>query len=197
MTQAEAHSWVEDLLRRLRRLAHRRPDPGRGARAVRVEDTSITLMVARRHDPVPLGPRRGPLFRPGPGGRRGLGGEPVRRPAFNGIRAWAARIAAALALLAGLGWFGRRRLPARPRPGPGRIRELRPLLRKARGTLPPLEAETARAWLGRLAVQRPHRAAHLERLATLADASVYGGQPSERLKDLAKEEARNWGSRAG
>jgi hypothetical protein len=109
----------------------------------------------------------------------------------------AARIAAALALLAGLGWFGRRRLPARPRPGPGRIRELRPLLRKARGTLPPLEAETARAWLGRLAVQRPHRAAHLERLATLADASVYGGQPSERLKDLAKEEARNWGSRAG
>jgi len=80
----------------------------------------------------------------------------------------------------------------RTRSGPGRIRELRPLLRKARHALPPREAETARAWLGRLAILRPHRAAQLERLARAADAAAYGRQPAGALKALAREEARHW-----
>jgi protein-glutamine gamma-glutamyltransferase len=103
----------------------------------------------------------------------------------------AAKVLAVLALLGGLGWFGRR-LPRRARGGPGRIRELRPLLRKARHALPPREAETARAWLGRLAALRPQRAAQLERLARAADAAAYGRQPAGTLKALAREEARHW-----
>jgi len=103
----------------------------------------------------------------------------------------AVKALAVLALLGGLGWFGRR-LPVRARSGPGRIRELRPLLRKARHALPPGEAETARAWLGRMAVLRPHRAAQLERLARAADAAAYGRRPAGTLKALAREEARRW-----
>jgi hypothetical protein len=107
--------------------------------------------------------------------------------------AGAAGVLAALALLAVLGWAGRRRLSFRWSPaGPGRIRELRPLLRQARATLPPLEAETARAWLGRLAQHRPDRAAQLERLAREADAAAYGRKPAATLKVLAREEARRW-----
>ena len=98
---------------------------------------------------------------------------------------------AALALLAGLGWRARGR-PLRAGSAPGRIRELRPLLRRTRGTVPPLPGETARAWLGRLAGQRPHRAAQLERLARAADAAAYGREPAGALKALAREEARHW-----
>ncbi len=116
---------------------------------------------------------------------------------FEALTRWrpgpAVKWLAGLALLGGLGWFGSRRLPQR-RPGgaPGRIRELRPLLRQARVALPPREAETARAWLGRLARLRPHRAAQLERLAREADAVAYGRKPAGTLKALAREEARQW-----
>jgi len=102
-----------------------------------------------------------------------------------------AEFLAGLALLGALGWFSRR-LPSRAPIGPGRIRELRPLLRKARRALPPREAETARAWLTRLAALRPQRAEQLERLARAADAAAYGRQPSGDLRALAREEARNW-----
>jgi len=99
-----------------------------------------------------------------------------------------------LAGLAVLGWSGRRRLSLRwsGPGGPGRIRELRPLLRRARAAVPPLEAETARAWLERLARHRPHRAAALERLAQEADAVAYGRKPAGTLKGLVREEARWW-----
>ena len=75
---------------------------------------------------------------------------------------------------------------------PGRIPELDPLVRRARRLLPPGEAETARAWLGRLARLRPQRAAQLRRLAREADAAAYGGRPPETLRRLAREESRHW-----
>ena len=110
---------------------------------------------------------------------------------------FAARRIAFLAVLAGLGtlaWFGRRSLPTlrSGAPGPRGIRELRPLLRKARHALPPLEGETAQAWLGRLARARPHRAEQLLRLAREADAVAYGGGAPATLKLLARAEARSW-----
>ena len=121
---------------------------------------------------------------------------------FEALSRWrpgrAAKVLAGLALLAGLGWMGRHRLPlgwpgaGARRGGPGRIRELRPLLRRTRATLPPHEAETARAWLRRLGSLRPHRAAQLERLAQEADAVAYGRKPPAVLKRLARAEARIW-----
>jgi hypothetical protein len=108
----------------------------------------------------------------------------------------AAQALAGLALLGGLAGFGLRRHPGRSGAsgpaGPGRIRELRPLVRKARRTVPPLEQETARAWLQRLARLRPQRAAQLRALAREADAAAYGGKPATALRDLARDEARHW-----
>ena len=106
---------------------------------------------------------------------------------------------AGLAILGLLAWFFRRRLGRIPLPfagprraWPGRIRELDPLVRRARTFVPPREAETARAWLDRLAAARPQRAATLATLAREADAAAYGDNPSGRLKRLAKDEARAW-----
>jgi hypothetical protein len=110
-----------------------------------------------------------------------------------------AKVLFALVVLGLLAWFGRKRLAKVPLPfagprraWPGRIRELDPLVRRARKVLPPGEAETARAWLGRLAGLRPQRAAQLEWLAREADAAAYGGKGSSELKVMAREEARAW-----
>jgi transglutaminase-like putative cysteine protease len=116
------------------------------------------------------------------------------RPGLD-VRGGAA--AAALALLAGAAWLGfRRRSPWSWRllaaDGPERIRELDPLVRRARRFLPPGDAETARAWLDRLARQRPQRAGDLRRLAREVDAAAYGGRSRKRLRDLARDEARHW-----
>jgi transglutaminase-like putative cysteine protease len=120
-------------------------------------------------------------WRPGPGART------------------AAAAGAALALLAGAAWLAWRRRGGRPGAwpfpgpeGPERIRELDPLVRRARRLLPPDEAETARAWLDRLARLRPHRAGELRRLAREVDAVAYGGRSRQRLRDLARDEARRW-----
>lgn len=124
---------------------------------------------------------------------KGLGALARWRPAGAArAGAWLA----ALALLAGAAWALRRGGPLPwPRTAPdrpGRIRELDPLVRRARRILPPAEAETARAWLARLARARPQRAGDLRRLAREVDAVAYGGQSRRRLRDLARDEARHW-----
>ena len=119
---------------------------------------------------------------------------------FGALARWRPRpLAMALGIL-GLGgpWPGScsvrggRPGPGRHPGGPGRIRELDPLVRRARRLLPPREAETARSWLERLAQARPQRAAPLARLAREADTAAYGDRPSGRLKHLAREEAKAW-----
>jgi len=95
-------------------------------------------------------------------------------------------------VLAGLAWAWRRRGPRGPRSGPGQVRELRPLLRRAGRQLPPLPGETARAWLGRLALARPPRALHLAGLARAVDAAAYGPGPAGPLRAMARAEARHW-----
>jgi len=105
------------------------------------------------------------------------------------------RTLAGALVLAALLWSGLRRRPLRwpgRSAGPGGIRELRPLVRRARRILPPLEQETARMWLVRLGRLRPARAGQLERLAREADAAAYGRKPAASLRDLAREEARHW-----
>jgi transglutaminase-like putative cysteine protease len=114
-------------------------------------------------------------------------------------RRWSRSLAMGLGIL-GLGgalaWLlirpGRPPWPWPHPGGPGRIRELDPLVRRARRLLPPREAETARSWLERLAQARPQRAAPLARLAREADTAAYGDRPSGRLKHLAREEAKAW-----
>ncbi len=119
---------------------------------------------------------------------------------FGALARWRPRpLAMALGIL-GLGgalaWLlfrpGRPPWPWPHPGGPGRIRELDPLVRRARRLLPPREAETARSWLERLAQARPQRAAPLARLAREADTAAYGDRPSGRLKHLAREEAKAW-----
>lgn len=103
--------------------------------------------------------------------------------------------AGALALLAWALRAGARQRRPGPRPHlseAGRIRELAPLVRKLHRVLPPLEGETARAWLGRLAQAQPARSAALAVLAEEADAVAYGLMGGSRLKALAKAERRAW-----
>jgi transglutaminase-like putative cysteine protease len=104
----------------------------------------------------------------------------------------------ALAILLGLAILVRARASLRPLlrggpPGsPGRLPELRPLLRTAGLAAPPLPGETARAWLERLGTLRPSRAGALLALAREADAAAYGGQDASALRRLAREEAKAW-----
>jgi hypothetical protein len=100
-----------------------------------------------------------------------------------------------LALAVLLAWLGRIAAGKRwRRPGrtPGRLRELRALVRRARRTLPPQDGETVSGWLDRCARAHPERAAQLRQLAREADAVAYGGRPAAQLKALAAEEARRW-----
>ena len=113
--------------------------------------------------------------------------------AFGAARsAW---IAVAL-LLPLLLWRLRARLPGRnpakaQRP-PG-IKALKPLVKRAAKVLPPTPGETLRAWMARLARQRPERAGAILRLLGAVEVVAYGNQPDPGLKKMAAEEARNWG----
>jgi hypothetical protein len=100
-----------------------------------------------------------------------------------------------LGALAALAWLARAALPflaAGPAGGPGRIPELRPLLRTAGRTAPPQGGETVRAWLARLALLRSDRATPLETLAREADAVAYGGKGHTALARMARAEAKAW-----
>jgi transglutaminase-like putative cysteine protease len=200
VTQSEAHSWVEyyDAEAGGWRVADPSPAPppapfgaaplaaawGRWADALRFQWDRRVVRFSDDDQAAGLDwavRALGALgrWRPGPGVR-------------------AASAAAVLALLAGAAWIGFRSRggPGTWRPlapdGPERVRELDPLVRRARRFLPPGEAETARAWLDRLARQRPHRAGDLRRLAREVDAAAYGGHSRKRLRDLARDEARHW-----
>jgi hypothetical protein len=194
VTQAEAHSWVEyyDAAAGGWRTA----DPTPAAPPSPLGTVSFMAVLERWTDTVRFRWDRGVVRFSDEDQLAGAGWAASR---IDALGRWlpgrAGKVLASLALLALLGWYGRHHLPRRlpsARRGPGLIRELRPLLRKARRTLPPQEAETARAWLGRLAGLHPHRAAQLERLAAEADAAAYGRRASDTLKHLAREEARNW-----
>lgn len=74
---------------------------------------------------------------------------------------------------------------------PGAIRALRPLLARTRAQAPPHSGETARAWLLRLALLRPERAAALAALADAVDRESYGGR-AEAAAALARAEAAAW-----
>jgi hypothetical protein len=197
VTQAQAHSWVEYYDPDARGWRSADPTP---AAPPGFETGPFLAALTRWGDIVRFSWDRDVVRFSDEDQLAGAGWALGR---FQAMGRWrpgpAPRILAGLAILAALGWFGGRPLARRwggaaPGPDPGRIRQLRPLLRKARGTLPPLHAETARAWLVRLARKHPHRAAQLERLAREADAVAYGRKPGGTLKALAREEARRWRS---
>lgn len=75
--------------------------------------------------------------------------------------------------------------------GPGRIRDLRPLLAAVRRLAPPQPGDTARTWLRRLGRIRPERSADLERLAEAVDEAAYG-PGSATASALARAEAAAW-----
>jgi hypothetical protein len=193
VTQAEAHSWVEYYDPAAGGWRAADPTPPAPPSPFGVGD--FMSAMTRWTDTLRFSWDRGVVRFSDEDQMAGAGWALGR---FETLGRWrpgrAAEALAALALLAVLGWSGRRRLSLRwsGPGGPGRIRELRPLLRKARAAVPPLEAETARAWLGRLARHSPHRAAELERLAREADAVAYGRKPAGTLKALARDEARRW-----
>ena len=97
---------------------------------------------------------------------------------------------AVLGLLAAA-WRTRRRWRTAPA-SPDRVKALRPLLARLRRRLPPQTGETARAWLLRLAAQRPERREPLLRLADAVDAAAYGKAASGAASTLAKAEAAAW-----
>ena len=79
--------------------------------------------------------------------------------------------------------------------GPRGLRSLRPLLRCTRRSLPPKKGETLRAWLLRLAREKPDREPALRMLASTAESVAYGGRFEEReLKNLVKSEVSHWKS---
>ncbi|MBI1753624.1 MAG: transglutaminase domain-containing protein [Acidobacteria bacterium] len=75
--------------------------------------------------------------------------------------------------------------------GPGLIRALRPLLAATCRSAPPLQGETARAWLQRLGGLRPERREALQTLADATDALAYGSG-ADAAPALAKAEAAAW-----
>jgi hypothetical protein len=195
VTQGEVHSWVEYYDPAAR--GWRSADPTPSAPPSPFATATVLAALTRWTDTIRFRWDRDVVRF---SDEDQLAGAGWARARFEALARWrpgpAAKVLAVLALLAGLGWSGRRlSLPWPPAPGrsgAGRIRELRPLLRKARGTLSPLEAETARAWLDRLARNHPQRAAQLHRLAQAVDAAAYGRAPAGNLKALAREEAREW-----
>jgi transglutaminase-like putative cysteine protease len=200
VTQNEAHSWVEyyDPAGPGWRVS----DPTPGAPPSTLVTGSFAAALARWTDAIRFRwDRHVVRF----SDEDQLAGAEWLRDRFEALSRWRpgpgprrlAKAAGALALLAALVWIGRRRLPAFPWPAPagaGRIRALAPLLRASRRAIPPLAGETARTWLGRLAAQRPERAAALAELAREADAVAYGGRAPSALKALARAEARHWRS---
>lgn len=119
----------------------------------------------------------------------GLAPDRLREPLRTGLA-----IAAEVGALAALAWASRALLPrAAGGPGsPGRLPQLRPLLRAAGSQRRPAPGETARVWLTRLGTLRPDRSAPLEALARAADAVAYGGGEASDLARLAREEAKAW-----
>jgi len=197
VTQAEAHSWVEyydpDA------GGWRTADPTPPAPPSWFGAGTLLATLARWTDAVRFRWDRNVVRFSDEDQVAGLDRLTAQVAALARWRPGPSALALALGILAAggaLAWFRARRgrLPRSwPRPrGPGRIRELDPLVRRVRHLLPPREAETARSWLERLARERPQRAAPLARLAREADAAAYGGGPPGRLKSLAKKEARAW-----
>ncbi|MBL0210568.1 MAG: DUF3488 domain-containing protein [Holophagaceae bacterium] len=90
-------------------------------------------------------------------------------------------------------WLGRLGLAGPGSPGLRSLRPLRPLLRRTRATVPPKKGDTLRAWLLRLAKERPDREPALRKLASTAESVAYGAGTGEQdLKDLVKTELNHW-----
>ncbi len=87
----------------------------------------------------------------------------------------------------------RRRPPAGEDLRLHRVRALRPLVRKAGPALAPGSGETARAWLLRLAAERPALAGDLRALAGDVDAVAYGGGSEAGLKERVRGLLKAWG----
>jgi len=77
---------------------------------------------------------------------------------------------------------------------PSAIKALRPLLRASR--IPPMQGETLRRWITRLADARPDRKEALLALASQAEGSAYG-HSEEDISKPAKAEAKEWRRKRG
>jgi len=99
-------------------------------------------------------------------------------------------LAAALGLAGAAFWLWKWRWTGSSHPVG--IRELAPLIRKARKVCPPAPGESARSWLKRLATLSPDQQAPLLQLADEVDAATYGSGNPQPLIRLAKEAARNF-----
>ncbi|HNX95387.1 MAG TPA: transglutaminaseTgpA domain-containing protein [Holophaga sp.] len=76
----------------------------------------------------------------------------------------------------------------------GRMRGLKPLLRAAAKDAPPIDGETARAWLKRLGDMRPALRPLLNHLADLVDAETYGpaSGAKKEARHAAQQAAKAW-----
>lgn len=196
VTQSEAHSWVEfyDAEARAWRVA----DPTPAAPPQGLEAGTFWAAFQRWTDAIRFRWDRHIVRFSDEDQVAGLewfqaklAELPPWRP---GRGSWIALPVIALVLL--LAWVARRFQPWSRRmnfPAAAHgLQPLRPLLRAAGRQLQPLPGETARQWILRLAHRLPERAQHLAQIAEEADAVAYGGEGPQRLKKLAKLEAKAW-----
>jgi len=193
VTQNEAHSWVEyyDRAARLWRVA----DPTPPAPPSALGAGGWQGLLSRWTDAVRFRWDRHVVRFSDEDQVQGLAwaqGAWDRFRVGSGLGALLKAVAAVGALGA-LAWAAWRFLPGRTaRRLPGRIPELAPLLGAAGPGAAPLEGETARAWIERLAQLRPDRGPALSALAQEADAVAYGGKGRTALARMAQEEGRAW-----
>jgi len=194
VTQNEAHSWVEFYDPEIR--GWRVADPTPSSPPSAYSSHSFMAELARLADSARFRWDRSVVRFSDQDQVAGLEwaqAKADRIPA--GLPRTALAALAAAGLLALLVRLGRAALPflsSGAGRGPGRIPQLRPLLRAAAKEAPPLPGETARAWLKRLGGLRPARSAPMEALAREADAAAYGGKGSTALARMAREEAKAW-----
>jgi transglutaminase-like putative cysteine protease len=202
VTQNEAHSWVEYYDRSARGWFVADPTPP--APPSLLGTGSLGAAMARLGDALRFRWDRSVVRFSDEDQVAGFSWIQARVDRWNlgavGPRLKAALVA--LAALLGVGALLRARGAFLPRlgqgasRGPGRLPQLRPLLRAAGREVPPRPGETARAWLERLGTLHPSRAAALEVLAREADAAAYGGRVPDTLGRLAKAEAKEWKAHA-
>jgi transglutaminase-like putative cysteine protease len=188
VSQDQAHSWVEYWDQGAWHVA----DPTPAAPPTSAEGGAVPGLAARWLDALTFRWDRYVVRFSSQDQLAGLDWFQRRAAAWHWHGPGRAGLAALVLLgLLAAAWRTRRRWRSGPA-SPDRVKALRPLLARLRRRLPPQTGETARAWLLRLAAQRPERREPLLRLADAVDAEAYGGSSNSAASTLAKAEAAAW-----